>query len=120
MKRQKNTYIPLELEEFWETIGYGFFHKHVDMSINRFMGPESFQMINLREDFYELDPDLELYQEQEYADKSIFYELNEGVYLLISQEAENNKNAIYYFDEKIADSLEDFLIRFDQDSHYFE
>ncbi|TPN89236.1 SMI1/KNR4 family protein [Aquimarina algicola] len=117
---QEKLHIPIELQEFWETIGYGFFHKHVDLSTNRFMGPETFQMINLREDFYEFDPDLDLYEEIEYQDKLIFFEVNESVYLLISKQDIDGKNAIYYFNEKIADSLEEFLIRFDKEGHYYE
>ncbi len=112
--------IPIELKQFFENVGYGFFFQQDKISFDSLLNPNSFKIINLREEYYEFDPDLELYEEEEYQDKLIFFEVNEGVYLLISKEAVNGKNAIYYFDEKIADSLEEFLIKFDKDSSYFE
>ncbi|HLV91997.1 MAG TPA: SMI1/KNR4 family protein [Aequorivita sp.] len=112
--------IPHELLDFWTQIGYGFFHKHEDYSFNRLLGPESFKIINLRQEIYAHDPDLELYDSEEYQNKLIFFEVNEGVYLLIDKEAKDGKNAIYYFDDRIADSLEEFLLRFDKEGHYFE
>lgn len=109
--------IPLELYNFYLKVGYGFFFTNLENS-DRLLGPNSFKKINLREDYYEYDPDLELYDY--YSDKLIFFEVNEGVYLLIDKEDKNGKNAIYYINEKIADSLEEFLIRFDEEGHYFE
>jgi hypothetical protein len=44
----------------------------------------------------------------------------EGNYLLINKKDDNGKNSILYIDEKIADSLEEFLARFDKEGHYFE
>ena len=82
------------------------------------LDPDSLRIINLRQEYYEFDPDLELYQD--YHGKLIFFEVNEGVYLLISKDHINEKNPIYYFEEKIADSLEEFLIQFDRESNFFE
>ena len=110
--------IPLELKNFYQEIGYGFFFQQRRSSNNTFLSPDSFKIINLRQEYYEFDPDLELYES--YPDKLIFFEVNEGVYLLIDKEDNKGKNAIYYFDEKIADSLEEFLRRFDAEGHYFE
>lgn len=112
--------IPLELKEFYNQIGYGFFYQKENLSNDTLLNPNSYKIINLREEYYEFDPDLELYETENYKDKLIFFEVNEGVYLLIEKEAIDGKNAIYYFDEKIADSLEEFLIRFDKEGHYFE
>ena len=112
--------IPLELREFFKIIGYGFFFHRDDSSFDRLLDVISFKKINLRLDYYEFDPDLDLYEHNKYNDKLIFFEVNEGVYLLIDKEDNNGKNAIYYFDEKIADSLEEFLKRFDAEGYYFE
>ena len=113
--------MPYELNLFYQEIGHGFMYDTDEFfSIDRFLDPESFKKINNREKYYEFDPDLELYEDDFYKDKLIFFEVNEGVYLLINKNDINGKNAIYYFDEKIADSLEEFLIRFDQEGHYFE
>ncbi|GAA0892624.1 SMI1/KNR4 family protein [Fulvivirga kasyanovii] len=112
--------LPSELKDFYRDVGYGFLNKEDTNSFNRLMSPLQVASINLREDFYEHDPDLELYEEEEYRDKLIFFEVNEGIYLLIAEKETDGKNAIYYFDKKIADSLEEFLIRFDAEGHYFE
>lgn len=112
--------IPLELKQFYLEIGYGFFYHKNDYSNDTLLNPNSFKIINNREEYYKEDPELELYEETEYQDKLIFFEVNEGIYLLITKEAINGKNAIYFFDKKIANSLEEFLIRFDEEGHYFE
>lgn len=112
--------IPMELKQFYTDIGYGFFHQNEEYSNDSLLSPESFMLINNREDYYEYDPELELYNEPEYRDKLIFFEVNEGVYLLMDKDSNDGKNAIYFFDTKIADSLEAFLIRFDEQGHYFE
>ena len=110
--------IPFELKSFYEEIGYGFFY-HSGNSFNRLLDPFSFKQINLREDFYEFDPDLELYEKYYKENKLIFFEVVEGVYLLIDKEDKDAKNSIYYFSKKIADSLVEFLIRFNEDERYF-
>ena len=112
--------IPVELREFYQQVGYGFFYQNDDSHADRLLDVGNFKKINLRQDFYEFDPDLELYDDKSYQDKFIFFELNEGVYLLISKEDKKGKNEIHFFDKKIADSLEEFLIRFDSEGHYFE
>lgn len=111
--------IPLELKKFYEEIGYGFFNKTESYTIDTLLSPSAMKAINLKEDYYEFDPTLDFYDEAEYRDKIIFFEVVEGNYLLIDKEDKNGKNAIYYFDQKIADSLEEFLIRFDKEGHYF-
>lgn len=111
--------LPFELKLFYEVIGYGFFFKKT-YSFNRILAPTQVEEINSRQGFYEFDPDLELYDDDFYKNKLIFFEVNEGVYLLIDKIDHDSKNAVYYFQEKIADSLEEFLIRFDKEGHYFE
>ena len=112
--------IPVELKKFYHLIGYGFMLDIIDRSIDRFLDPFEFKRINLREDYYQFDPTLELFSLSMYENKLIFFEVNEGVYLLIDKQDINKKNAIYYFDKKIANSLEEFLLRFDKEPYYFE
>jgi hypothetical protein len=111
--------IPIELKIFYEEIGYGFFFRKNSSFFNRLLDPFSFKQINLREDFYEFDPDLELYEKYYDDNKLIFFEVCEGVYLLIDKEDNDGKNAIYYFKDKIANSLFEFLIKFDNDERYY-
>lgn len=106
--------IPFELKRFYEDIGYGFFHRKTKTGINRLLDPDSFREINLREGFYEFDPDLEIYNDLYHGDKLLFFEVNEGSYLAIDKSDKDNCNAIYYFSDKIANSLKEFLLDFDK------
>jgi len=110
--------IPHELNEFWNHIGYGFFHNNSEYSFDRLLDPNSFKIINLRQEYYEFDPDLEYYEI--FPERVLFMEIVEGTYLTMDKKNLDGKNSIYYFDELIADSLEEFLKRFDSDGHYFE
>ena len=106
---------PKELREFYLEIGYGFIRGNKS-AINRFLDPATIADITLREDIYEFDPDLDGIYEDE--DKLVFYEVNEGVYLTLDLN-ETDKSPVFFFDTKIADSLEEFVEKVDQDDQYF-
>ena len=107
--------IPLELKKFYEQVGIGFIYSK-EKAINRIIASEECADIRLREDVYEYDPDLELYEEFEEA-AMIFFEINEGVYASI--ELNNNEtNKIFFADKVIANSLEEFLVK-TEDSNYW-
>ena len=111
-KVEKTILIPYELKLFYSELGYGFFHRDIGASY-RILGPYNFEQINVKKDFYEFDPALEIYDTLYHGNKLLFFEIVEGTYLAIDKEDSNGKNAIYYFDQKIADSLEEFLLKFD-------
>lgn len=104
--------IPAELKRFYKSIGYGFFHRKSDTAINRLMDPYSFKQLNVKETFYEFDSALEVYDTMYHGEKVLFFEVNEGIYLAIDRQAKGGKNAVYYYGNKIADSLEEFLTAF--------
>lgn len=106
---------PKELYDFYTEVGYGFLNRESDSAINRLIDPESVADIRLREDEFEYDPDLDMYED---LNKLVFFEVVEGLYFSISVD-ENDKNAIYYVDTIIAESLEEFLKRLDQEGDYF-
>ncbi|ASS97454.1 SMI1/KNR4 family protein [Peribacillus simplex] len=107
---------PPELREFYLEVGYGFFKGNNENSISRLMDPDTIADITLREGIYEYDPDLEgIYEE---ADKIVFYEVNEGVYLTLDLN-DTQRNSVHFFDNKIADSLESFIKKVDKDNEYF-
>ncbi|WP_048883249.1 SMI1/KNR4 family protein, partial [Bacillus sp. 445_BSPC] len=107
---------PPELRELYLEVGYGFFKGNNENSISRLMDPDTIADITLREGIYEYDPDLEgIYEE---ADKLVFYEVNEGVYLTLDLN-DTQKTSVHYFDNKIADSLENFIKKVDEDNEYF-
>jgi hypothetical protein len=103
--------LPKELASFYREIGYGFMNKG-NGSFNRLVDPLSLVQIFLKEDFYEGDPDLEVYDDIYNNDKLLFFEVNEGTYLAIDKIDEGGKNKIYYFDKKVFDSLEEFITAF--------
>ncbi|OFO58468.1 hypothetical protein HMPREF3027_09305 [Porphyromonas sp. HMSC077F02] len=118
---KEKIFIPHELLLFYENIGYGFFFDTPDSySIDRLYSPSEFCKINLREDYYTDDPTLDYYGHKKFENYKIFFEVVEGNYLLIADNEDKGKNAIIYINEKIADSLEEFLNRFDDEGHYFE
>ena len=117
-EKDMNIKIPKELKEFYINYGYGNINDMNFACINRLIDPESCADIRLRRDYYKYDPELESYENLE-KDKLIFFEVNEGIYLLIKLD-DSEKNEIYYGDFKIADSLEEFLIKMYDDGAYYE
>ncbi len=118
---EKKIFIPKELKEFYINIGYGCFYDNPDsFSIDKLYSPSEYCKINLREDYYSDDPTLDFYNQEKFKNYKIFIEVVEGNYLLIDDNEKEGKNAIIYIDTKIADSLEEFLNRFDKEGHYFE
>ncbi len=81
------------------------------------MGPSSIRDARLKVNDFEFYPDIEVYEDLE-EDKLIFFEANESALLLIEISEEQN-NAIYYDDIKIADSLEEFLKKIMEDDKYY-
>ncbi|MGW6299771.1 SMI1/KNR4 family protein [Peribacillus butanolivorans] len=107
---------PPELREFYLEVGYGFFKGNNENSISRLMDPDTIADITLREGIFEYDPDLEgIYEE---VDKLVFYEVNEGVYLTLDLN-DTHRTSVHFFDTKIADSLESFIKKIDEDNEYF-
>ncbi|MGG3193092.1 MULTISPECIES: SMI1/KNR4 family protein [Priestia] len=108
--------LPFELRKFFLEVGYGFLQGS-EYNINRIMGPSSIRDARLKVNDFELYPDIELYEDLE-EDKLLFFEANESALLLIEISEEQN-NAIYYDDTKIADSLEEFLEKVMEDDNYY-
>ena len=95
--------IPSDLRKFYQEIGYGFV-KNEGGAINRLIDPLGCSDIRLREDMYEYDPDLEMYETYE-EDSLIFFEVNEGVYMSIGL----SDGKIYFANKMVAESLLDFI-----------
>ena len=73
-------------------------------AINRLIDPLGCSDIRMREDIYEYDPDLEMYETYE-ENSLIFFEVNEGAYMSIGL----SDGKIYFADKVIAESLLEFL-----------
>lgn len=102
-EKQMEIQIPEDLKKFYQEVGYGFV-KNEGGAINRLIGPLGCADIRLRNDYYEYDLDLEMYESFE-TDKMIFFEVNEGVYMSIGI----NDGKIYFTDKQVAETLSEFL-----------
>lgn len=111
-----NRDIPFELYEFWEKVGYGFIGGS-EYNINRIMDPLSVRDFRLRKGDFQFLPDIEIYDEYE-EEKLIFYEASESAYISIEM-SDVTENKIYYYDVKIADSLQEFLKKILDDDEYY-
>ncbi|MGF9946777.1 SMI1/KNR4 family protein [Priestia megaterium] len=107
---------PFELRKFLLEVGYGFLQRS-EYNINSIMGPFSIRDARLKVNDFKFYPDIEVYEDLE-KDKLIFFEVNESALLLIEISEEQN-NAIYYDDIKIADSLEEFFKKIMEDDKYY-
>ncbi|CKH34108.1 Uncharacterised protein [Streptococcus pneumoniae] len=108
---------PKELKRFYEEIGYGFLKTNKTL-INRFMDPFSVVDFRLRQDVYEYNPNLDDVDDDE---SLVFFEVSEISFLTIKfkQENELGQCPIYYGSTKIADSLEEFLIKMEGNPDYY-
>ncbi|MFB6731491.1 SMI1/KNR4 family protein [Bacillus mobilis] len=109
---------PKELKRFYEEIGYGFLKTNKTL-INRFMDPFSVADFRLRQDIYEYNPNLDDVDDDD--ESLVFFEVTELNFLTIKFKEENELGQcpIYSEDEKIADSLEEFLIKMEGNPDYY-
>jgi hypothetical protein len=110
--------VPAELMTLYKEIGYGFFHVSEENGFMRIPEPFSYRSVNLREDEYKDNPDMDLFDELYEDEKVLFMELSEGVWLGIDKKDVNGKNAVYFFETKMNDSLVEFLRMLDRDPLY--
>ena len=108
--------VPEELKDFLLEIGYGFINGS-ENNINRIMDTDSIRDFRLRKGDFEFYPDIEIYDEYEDG-KLIFFEGSESALISIELTDDNSSN-IFYYDVKIADSLEEFFIKIKEDDNYY-
>lgn len=108
--------IPKSLKLFFKNVGYGFIETK-SHNINRIMDPESIQEFFFEEGQFENLEEASLIKKYT-RDKIVFFEANESLYLSIGTTKKNN-GKIFYYNENIADSLEDFFDKYSKDEKYF-
>lgn len=64
-ERRLGANFPAELRQFYAEIGYGFANRNETTAFQRIIGPDSAVDLHLREDFYDHNPDLDMYNEGE-------------------------------------------------------
>lgn len=107
---------PKELIDFYNQVGYGFLSsKH--NNLNRIMGPGSVEEFFNKSGQFENSEEVD-FMRQYLKDRLVFLEVNESLYLSIGI-AGDNKGKIFYYDEKIADNLEEFLVKYSSNEEYF-
>jgi antitoxin YxxD len=108
---------PSELRQFYQAIGYGFLWNESEDMMDRFMDPSSVVDFHLCEGMYE-GQDAEEHYEENFL---VFFEVSEVSYIAMDMSAKNQKGEcpIYYLDAKIANSLEEFLVRLDANIDYY-
>ncbi|MBU3174544.1 SMI1/KNR4 family protein [Clostridium estertheticum] len=111
-----NVNVPRELKDLLLEIGYGFINGS-ENNVNRIMDADSIRDFRLRKGDFEFYPDIEIYDEYEDG-KLIFFEGSESALISIELTDDNSSN-IFYYDVKIADSLEEFLIKIQEDDNYY-
>lgn len=114
--KELNLNIPKELKDLLLEIGYGFINGS-ENNVNRIMDTDSIRDFRLRKGDFEFYPDIEIYDEYEDS-KLIFFEGSESALISIELTDDNSSN-IFYYDVKIADSLEEFLIKIQEDDNYY-
>ncbi|MGG3766288.1 SMI1/KNR4 family protein [Priestia megaterium] len=107
---------PAELRQFYSEIGYGFANRNETTAFQRIIDSESAVDLHLRKDFYEHDPDLDMYDERE---GFIFFEVVEGLYFEVRWGRED-ASPVYFMDTCISDSLQAFFEQLDNDAHFYE
>ncbi|MDG5471412.1 SMI1/KNR4 family protein [Jeotgalibacillus sp. ET6] len=107
---------PKELVNFYLEVGYGFIEGS-EFNINRMMDPYSVRDFRLRVNDFEFYPDIEIYDEFE-NNKLIFFEGSESALMAIELN-ETNSSPVYYYDVKIAASLEEFFRKIQENDKYY-
>lgn len=106
--------IPEDIIQFYLNIGYGFLATR-EHNINRFMGPNSVMEFRLGIGQFQNSEEVDILAAK---DKLVFFEINESLYLSIGI-TRSNKGKIFYYDEVIADDLNDFFGKYLDDEKYF-
>lgn len=108
--------IPEALIEFYLDVGYGFLETHRH-NINRIMGPSSIAEFYLGTGQFQNLEEVEIFREYTKG-RVAFFEVTESLFLLIGT-TKLNKGKIYYYDELIANDLNEFLKKYLENESYF-
>lgn len=109
--------IPADLVSFYDEIGYGFLRSNEE-NFNRIMDPNSICDFRLRQGMFSNNSELEMYSNNE-KDKLVFFEICEDYFLSIGF-SKSNYGKIFDGEVVIAENLEQFLIKYQEDERYFD
>ncbi len=110
---------PLELKTFYEEIGYGFMHRKG--GINRMLDPVSLTVLNLLEGEYKYDRRIrEIVTQNDIEQQLLFFEEQSGKFLSINRKDSGGKNAIYHKQDKLTDSLHEFIRQYHENKYWLD
>lgn len=105
-----------ELRQFYVEIGYSFANRDEITVFQRIIDPESAVDLHLRQDFYEHDSDLDMYDERE---GFLFFEVVEGLYFEV-RSGTVDVSPVYFIDTRISNSLQAFFEQLGKEAHFYE
>lgn len=108
---------PEELMCFYKDVGFGILHQNKQGYQNRIFSPVEVMVLNTRTPEYRYDRELLLSVR---ADALVFFENYRYGYLTIDVRLSESENIIRYREEKIADSLYEFLMNYDASESYLK
>ncbi|KOS62216.1 SMI1/KNR4 family protein [Lysinibacillus agricola] len=104
---------PKELKLFLTEIGYGSFVGEEELDENCVLSPASIRDFRFRQGFFDAYPNYDV------ENKIIFFIGWESVPFSIEL-TDGEQNAVYDNEKKIANSLEEFLLKIIEDPEYFQ
>lgn len=118
MQEVFNTFtpFPVELKQFYQEIGFGFFHINRGR-IHRILDPQSLIFINQQRDEYKRD---KILAESIKEGQLVFFDSQAYGYFSLEMESAQKKNAVYYKGEKIESNLFDFINNIHKDKNYLK
>lgn len=116
-EKELNFTFPQELKAFYKELGYGFLRQNEDRTYNNmFFPPEEIYDFYTGADFYATDERQEYYPFD--GENLIFFEVDCDVFLTMKLKGPD-AGSIFYFDDKVASSIKEFIERMKTDYNYY-
>lgn len=110
--------LPDELKKFYQEIGYGFLCVGAGSNVNRIMSAIEMADFVLGINDYEDDIRKDYYNDPH---KLAFFEVSIETFIVLDLAQENSSGQcpVYYFDKKVAESIEDFINQMEREPNYY-
>lgn len=114
-EKQMNKKFPVSIRQFYQEIGWGFFEDEEKSFINLLMSPSDVA------DFYCAKGNYVYAEEREFLEENefVFFEVDSNCHITLNME-NDTETGIYFGEDKIAESLPEFLQKMSMDSNYYD
>lgn len=110
--------IPTELKEIYKELGYGRLCSSDPKCSDRILYPLEIADFYLQRDVYEYNEVVDEYDINE--GEIVFFEVSSDLYITVSlASGDDGGYPVYFIDKKIANSVEEFLIKMDEKVDYY-